>query len=116
MPSEDGTTIRPGRARTGKLAKIGRRRGGDIDGDQQRGRSAHFHGAQTRCVGGDAVAHLFLLFKDHRARLTRVFGDFVVAGGDHYAIDSLGLAKRGQRLPVEHTSQGFALLHAKKPS
>ena len=55
-----------------------------------------------------------LLFKDQRARLTRVFGDFGVAGGDHYAIDALGLAKRGQRLPVEHASQRFSLLNAKK--
>src|SRR5277367_6086450 len=39
---------------------------------------------------------------------------FHVTGGHHHAVDPLGLAQRGQRLPVKHARQGFALFHGQK--
>src|SRR5581483_8589022 len=43
-----------------------------------------------------------------------MIGDFGVAGGDHYAVDTPGLAERGQRLPIEHASQRFPMLDGQK--
>ena len=56
-----------GARRSGKLAEIGWRHGGHIDRDQQNRRRPHFHGPQTRRVGGSAVADLLVFFKDQRA-------------------------------------------------
>jgi len=69
-----------------EAAEILWRYGRNIDRDQQHRRSAHFHRAQTRGVGGNTVADLLIFFKDQHAGLTSVLGDLNVAGCDHNAM------------------------------
>ena len=54
--------------------------GRDVDRDQQDRQRAQFHGTQTRCIRGNAVADLLVLFKDQRSRAARV----VVKAQDEY--------------------------------